>query len=111
MVLLHTHEIHLHPEHVSPQWQENQRDGVAVLHADTRRGVAAVIAKLWSEVKREQTRPPDEQCGYKYWYWQYCTQMPYEMLCEVPVELMPRLLELRQTLAWDPRVVAVVEED
>ncbi len=96
MVLLHTHAVHLRPGVVA--------DEPVILHPETQRGAAQVIADLWPN--RE-----DERAGYIFWYSLYNTRTPFEVLEAVPRDLMPQLVRLRNTLAQDPRVAAVVEED
>jgi hypothetical protein len=104
MVLLHTHAIHLRPGTILEGCGNNGTDGPIVLPPETQRGVASVMAALWPNRS-------DERADYIYWYWQYNTRVPYEVLSDVPADLMPRLLKLRDLLAQDPRVAAVVEDD
>ena len=112
MVLLHTHEMHLQADAVCDSWRSHAGAGHVVLAAQTRRVVAAVIASLWKELMEKRGQPPDEQrSNYAYWYWQYSTRVPYEVIEAVPTELLPRLQEFRDVLARDPRVLAVVAED
>lgn len=101
MVLFHTHLIHLRPGSLAGN---GMADPLEVLPAETQRGAAEIIATLWPDRH-------DERAGYVYWYWQYNTRTPYEVLDAVPEELRPRLLKLRDLLTRDPRVVTVVEED
>jgi hypothetical protein len=104
MVLLHTHEIHLRPEVLSNRGNGEQGEEIKVLPAETQRGAASAIAILWPD--RTDTRANDV-----YWYHQYNTRTPYEVLDAVPYDQRTRLMELRYLLASDPRVAAVVEED
>lgn len=101
MVLLHTHAIHLRPILQSVNGVPGSGE---VLPAETQRGAAEVIAELWPDRHDERADP-------SYWYWQFNVRTPYELLNEVPRELRARLLQLRDLLAQDPRVAAVVEED
>jgi hypothetical protein len=100
MVLLHTHEIHMRPDALAEAWPNGQ---VAVLPAETQRGVASIIASLWPD-------RDDPRAQYVYWYILFNTRTPYETLDAVPDELKRHLLQLRDSLAADPRVIAVVEE-
>jgi len=75
-----------------------------ILPADTQRQAATTIAALWPD------RTDSERCDYSYWYWQFNTSTPYEVLSEVPRDQLERVLRLRDILAKDPRVIAVVEE-
>ncbi|HZT78783.1 MAG TPA: hypothetical protein VFA26_01055 [Gemmataceae bacterium] len=102
MVLLHTHEIRLHPGIVT----DGDR-GLVSFAALTQRHVASVIADLWAERKGDR----DERSDYAYWYRLYNTQAPYETLADVPTSLLPRISELRGALAQAPGVAAVVPED
>ena len=112
MVLLHTHEMHLQTDAVCDSWRSHTADGHAILAAHTQRGVAAVIASLWKVMKGKRGRPSDDQrSDYAYWYGQYNTRVPYEVIDSVPADLLHRLQELRDLLARDPRVIAVVPED
>jgi hypothetical protein len=104
MVLLHTHAIHLHPGVLSSHKNGEQAEEVLALPADTRRGAASDIAALWPD-------RTDERANYLYWYYQYSTRTPYEVLDEVPEDQRTRLLQLRHLLASDPRVVAISEEE
>lgn len=101
MTLLHTHTIRLRPEALS---RNGALGASEVLPPETQRGAAELIAALWPDRH-------DERAGYLYWYWQYNTKTPYEVLDDVPAELRPRLLQLRDLLAQEPRVIAVTEED
>jgi hypothetical protein len=96
MILLHTHAIQLRPGVLGEE--------PVLLPAETQRGVAATIAALWPN-------RTDARGSYEYWYWQYNTRTPYEVLEDVPEHLMPRLREFRQALAQDARVSAVLEEN
>jgi len=104
MVLLHTHEIHIHPRTLAVHCADAGTGDAIVLPADTQRGAAHVIASLWHD------RTDHQRCDYAYWYWQYNTRTPYAMLSDVPKEQLARLLALRDTLTKHPRVIAVVEE-
>jgi hypothetical protein len=104
IVLLHTHAIHAHMEALTADASATGTRGATVLPADTQRGVAHIIASLWPD------RTDHQRCDYAYWYWQYNTKTPYEVLSDMPQDQLARLLELRDTLAKDPRVIAVVEE-
>ena len=104
MVLLHTHEIHLRPSVLSSRRNGEQVEETVVLPAETQRGAASVIAALWPNRK-------DERANYVYWYWQYNTRTPYEVLDAVPEDQRTRLFKLRNLLASDPRIAAIVEED
>lgn len=104
MVLLHTHQIQLQPGALENDSPEGMGAGGLVLPAETQRGAAAVIASLWHN--RE-----DERAGYTYWYWQYNTRTPYEVLADVPQERLARVLELGEALAREPDVASVVAED
>ncbi len=104
MVLLHTHAIHLSSGAHANDGADNQDGGTAFLHALTQREAASVIAALWPN-------RTDQRADYVYWYFQYNTRTPYEVFSDVPKELMTRLLEFRSTLAREPRVAAVIEED
>src|SRR5262249_11114618 len=65
MVLLHTHKIELRSDAVCEPWRQHEESGFVTLEADTRRGVASVIASLWKELKGKRQNPPDEQrCAY-----------------------------------------------
>jgi hypothetical protein len=104
MVLLHTHAIHLRPGVLSSQGDGEQAGEIAVLPAETQRGAASIIAALWPDRS-------DERANYAYWYFQYNTRTPYEVLDAVPEDQRTRLFQLRHLLAGDPRVTAIVEED
>lgn len=104
MVLLHTHEIHLRPGVLSNRGDGVQAEEIVVLPSDTQRGAASIIAALWPD-------RTDERANYAYWYFQYNTRTRYEALDVVPEEQRTRLFQLRQLLAKDSRVAAVVEED
>jgi hypothetical protein len=101
MILLHTHQIHLR---ASPAANgSNIETQSEILCPLTHRGAAEVIARVWPD-------RADERGKYTFWYRQYNTRTPYEDLSQVPREMMPRLFELRNLVARDPRVRAVVED-
>jgi hypothetical protein len=100
MVLFHTHEIHLQSGVLSRGGRPVPR-----LAPLTQRSAASVIAKVW------RNRKDPERTTYVYWYWEFNRRGPYEVLSNVPEELLPRLEELRNTLTREPRVVAVIEEE
>jgi hypothetical protein len=102
MVLLHTHAIHLRLDAIAGA--NGLPSSFAAL---TQRGAAEVVANVWSELKPQQ----DQRSKYVYWYWQYNTQTPYEVLEDVPDAVLPRLVELRDALARDPRVARVEPEN
>jgi hypothetical protein len=102
MVLLHTHEIRLRPGAVSSS--NGEPLSFAAL---TQRHAGEVMAGIWSDFYPD----PGDRGNYAYWYRQYNTQTPYEVLEDVPAPLLPRLTELRAALSRDPRVAAVVPED
>jgi hypothetical protein len=62
---------------------------------------------LWSERKPNDA----ERSSYVYWYHQYSGRTPYEVFSDVPDALLPRLIELRDALASDPRVATVVPDE
>jgi hypothetical protein len=112
MVLLHTHQIHIRANFVDEAWRRHERNRIVTLSAHTQRGVAAVIAELWREIRQKRTRPPEEpRTRYEHWYWEFNTRVPYEVVESIPAELLPRLQELRNQLAHDPRVVDIVPDD
>jgi hypothetical protein len=102
MVLLHTHEIRLHPGII-----EDGNGAVTAFCPITQRHAASVVAKLWGELMHERGKRSD----YFYWYFRFNTETPYEVVSDVPDTLLPRLAELRQALARDPRVASVTPED
>jgi hypothetical protein len=103
MVLLHTHEIRMKPGAAT----NSNGSPVTAFAAITQRHAAQVVAELWSE-----RRPTDiERSSYAYWYHQYNSRTPYEVFSDTPESLVARLIELREVLASDPRVDAVVPED
>jgi hypothetical protein len=102
MVLLHTHTIRLQPGVVT-----GADPGLTEFPALTQRGAAAVVADLWADLKDRQDKCSD----YTYWYHQYNSQVPYEVIEDVPDSLQPRLAELREGLARDSRVASVAPED
>lgn len=96
MVILHTHAIHIHAmAHDAEQ---------SILAPLTQRGAAEVIAALWTDRN-------DERSNYVYWYWQFNTHTPYEVLASVPPELLPGLHEKLARLRQAPFVETVVEDD
>lgn len=95
MVLLHTHAIHLSPGVLAEE--------AIVLSAETQRGVASIIADLWPD-------RADERSNDAYWYRQYNTRTPYEVLEDVPRDLLSPILRLREILSRDPRVSAIIED-
>jgi hypothetical protein len=101
MALLHTHEIHLR----SGTLEDLNGGGGVVLPADTRRGVAAVIAALW----RKRSDPV--RTDYVYWYNEYGRRTPYELFDDAPPAHQVRIRQLREALTHDERVVAVQPED
>jgi hypothetical protein len=102
MVLLHTHGIRLRPGVVT-----GADPGLTEFPALTQRGAAGVVADLWADLKDRQ----DKRSDYTYWYHQYNSQVPYEVIGEVPDSLQPRLTELRDALARDSRIASVTPED
>jgi hypothetical protein len=104
MVLLHTHEIHLHSGVVADPSGNVQTHMEAVLPAETQRGAATLIAALWPD--RE-----DKRTDYVHWYWEYNMKTPYEDVSDIPKEMHGRLQELRAGLEQDPRVIKVVPEN
>jgi hypothetical protein len=104
MVLLHTHAIHLRPGVLSSHRNGEQAEEILVLPTQTQRAAASDIAALWPD-------RTDERANYLYWYYQYSTRTPYEVLGAVPDDQRTRLLQLRRLLASDPRVVAINEEE
>src|ERR1700722_13991939 len=111
MVLSHTHEIHIRVDSVDGNWQRHEYNGAVVLHALTQRGVADVISQLWCQSKQLSDGPEDVRNSYVHWYWQYNTQVPYEIWECVPDLLRPHVAELRDRLSQDSRVVAIVPEN
>jgi hypothetical protein len=102
MVLLHTHQIRLHPGLVTGG------DGwLLTFPPVTQRHAADIIAGLWGELMQD----PGERSHYAYWYFRYNNETPYEVLSEVPETLLPRLAELRTLLARDERVASVTPDD
>lgn len=101
MVLLHTHQIRLHPDVVA-----GGNGALLNFPPVTQRHAADIIARLWGELKQD----PGERSRYPYWYVRYNTETPYEILGEVPDTLIPRLAELRAVLERDMRVEAVTPE-
>lgn len=99
MALLHTHRVRLRPKAGGTA----ANGGAPVLAALTQRGAAEAVAALWPD-------RADERAGSPYWYFQYNSRTPYETLSQVPRELLPRLLEFRDRLASEPRVLDVEEE-
>jgi hypothetical protein len=111
MVLLHTHVIRLRAEAVEAKWRGDQEAGTVILEPDTQRGVAAVVAKLWKQTHPGAPRlPKADRANYVYWYWEFNTKVPYECWEDVPEELKPKLIELRDRLARNPHVVAVIPD-
>jgi len=111
MVLLHTHSVQIWSEFVEEPWQRHAQDGNVLLHPGTQRQVASVIAALWGKIKQKRTRPLDEtRSRYLHWYYEFNTRVPYETVAEVPAQLRKRLDELRDLLARDPRVFAVIPD-
>ncbi len=104
MILLHTHEIHMHLGSLANGFNDESESTMKVLPAETQRSVAKIVAAVWPD------RSDRVRCDYTYWYWLYNTQTPYEDLGDVPKDRLARVLKLRDALAQDPRVAAVVEE-
>ena len=110
MVLLHTHEIHLHGRSTEDALRRHERNGVVSLSAHTQRGVAAAIAELWAEIKHKRGQHSgDQRTRYEHWYWEFNTR-GYESVENIPARMKSRLEELRVLLTQDPRVVAVVPD-
>jgi hypothetical protein len=104
MVLLHTHEIHFRAGTILDD-DGSTNSETLILLAATQRGVAEVIAALWPD------RTDKDRCNYVHWYWEFNLKGPYEVLSDVPPELLESVLRLRDILAQDPRVIAVIEEE
>jgi hypothetical protein len=102
MVLLHTHTIHVRADAIA-----GANAIPPSFPALTQRGAAEIVARVWSEMKPQQV----ERANYVYWYQQFNTQTPYEVIEDVPEALLPRLVELRDTLMRDSRVASVEAED
>jgi hypothetical protein len=111
MVLLHLYAIYLRAERVEEEWRRYERDGVVKLAGLTRRGAADVVARLWGELEVKRGRPSDPRSSYTYWYWEYSTKVPYEVVESVPDCMKSSLDELCERLAADPRVVAVLPDE
>jgi hypothetical protein len=106
MVLLHNYAIQFRPGTIDEDWakvQESNGEPITI-PALTQRHAASVVAALWPD--RDENR-----ASYEYWYFKYGSKTPYEVIENVPKDMMPRLLELRDKLSKDPRVAAVLEED
>ncbi len=102
MVLLHTHTIQVRADAIAGA--NGIPPSIAAL---TQRGAAEVVARVWSEMKPDEV----ERANYVYWYRLFNTQTPYEVIEDVPEALLPRLVELRDTLMRDSRVAGVAAED
>src|SRR5216683_865871 len=87
MILLHTHQIHLQPGTLADLSANGGSGEGPVLAAETQRGAAEVIASLWPD-------RADERANYVYWYRQYNTRTPHEVLENVPQDRLTRVLEL-----------------
>jgi hypothetical protein len=104
MILLHTHQIRFRPGVLTTVTTNGNGEIGMVLSADTHHGVAHIIAALWPD--RE-----DERAKSGYWYWQYNSLTPYELMEDVPQGWFARVQELRQILERLPEVEEVVVED
>ena len=104
MVLLHTHEIHFRAGTLLDDDGTSNSETV-IIAALTQRGVAHVVAALWPD------RTDKDRCDYVHWYWEFNVKGPYEVLSDVPQDRLESVLRLRDILAKDPRVLAVVEEE
>jgi hypothetical protein len=103
MMVLHTHEITMKPGTAT---SGNGRP-LTVIPAITQRHAAEVVAALWAE-----GHPDDSlRSSYAYWYHQYNNRPTHELFSDVPESLLPRLIELRDALARDPRVAAIAAEE
>jgi hypothetical protein len=102
MVLLHTHEIQLRPGVIA-----DASGAPASCAPLTQRDAAEVVASVWAD----SVGGEDERAAAAYWYRKVNTQAPYEVLDDVPETFRVRLLRLRDALAQDPRVAAVVADD
>jgi hypothetical protein len=89
--ILHNCVIHLRPGGLSEE--------STVLAPLTRRAAGEVIASLWPKGE-------DHRGTYIHWYF----EVPYEVLSDVPHDLLPRLAVLRESLTKHPKVLAVVED-
>jgi hypothetical protein len=107
MALLHTHKVILRSTAVNRAWQQDAKDGVVALEAQTQRGVAAVVAKLWTKTAEKD----DKRRNYTYWHREFNTRLNCEVAESIPTFVMPRVEELRLLLKGDSRVVDVVAED
>ena len=76
---------------------------ITVLEAATEREAAEVIADLWSA-------RADERARYHYWYHAYQAHR-YQVPSDVPSDHMRRIVQLRESLLRDPRVVGVEEAE
>jgi hypothetical protein len=112
MVLLHTHQIRIKAEFVDDSWRRHERNGVVSLSPHTQRGVAAVIAELWTEIKHKRKRSVDDpRNSYCTWYYEFNFRVPYETIEAIPASLLERLEQLRSLLVQDARVIAVIPDD
>jgi hypothetical protein len=104
MILLHTHQIRLEPGTLDGDQGAAHAGEPPALGAETQRGAAKVVAALWPDRN-------DRRADYAYWYSQYNTRTPYEVLSDVPQDRLARVLDFRRALAAEPQVAAVVEEE
>jgi hypothetical protein len=99
MILIHTHRLKLREPTLG------DRPGVTEVAAGTQRGAATIVGDLWP------ARDDRERTLYAYWYWQFNTRTPYEILDDVPPQWMDRINHFRAILRSHPAVEDLVAED
>src|SRR5262245_50814793 len=98
MVLLHTHQIRLKEPIL------DDRPGITLLSAITQRHAAEVVAATWPD------RTNTERTSREYWYYQFNSRTPYEVVDDISSDWMTRVQLLRAYLASVSIVKAVEPE-
>jgi hypothetical protein len=101
MVLLHTHDIQLKRGILLEDAHQADPSLPIVLRAVTHRHAASIVASLWPR--------NDKRGAYEYWYAQYNTATPYEVVSDIPPAQLRRLDSMKERVLKDHRIEALKE--
>jgi hypothetical protein len=99
MILFHTHRIRLNAPVL------DDRPGITEIAAITQRHAAEVMAAAWPD------RDDSHRTDRLYWYYQFNSQTPYEVVDDVPRDWMIRVQRMRDNLSNVPMIRAIEPDD
>lgn len=97
-ILVHTHHVYM-------KRPFEDRPDVSEMCAITRADAAESLATFWPDVMDFQRK------NFHYWLERYATETPYEVVDDIPVPELERVLHLRSKLLNHPEILDIQPED